>query len=89
MEKAGGDIEKALEQVAGGKDKSKNFIELAKRNIDLDFAAENRKEGGEEIGGHLPIKILSTAGNGTSGFKKSGENKKKKRVFDMDLYEDE
>ena len=82
LEKAEGNIELALENMIGGKDKSKNFIELAKRNIDLDFEDNNTE---------LPSMADNTTGiPGKSVMfkRKGGENKKKREIIKVNLEED-
>ena len=80
LAKADGNLEKALESVMGGRQKSKNLIELAKRNIDLDFADETpMHQESTDIG---PDSTVS----GPVVFKKKlADGKKRKGVLSMDL----
>lgn len=80
LDKAEGNIEKALESMMSGRDKSKNFIELAKRNIDLDFADQ------EEEVKKPTIESSEQAATGPVIFKKKlSDGRKKKAGIAMDL----
>lgn len=70
-------LEKAIETVVQGKDKSKHLLELAKRNIDLDFSKP------EPL---APLKTLVAEQN--TEFKKRAADKKVKRSIAMAIDED-
>lgn len=79
LEKAEGNIAIALESVIGGKDKSKNFIELAKKNIDLDFAED------EQDLQYPPENESNLLDKPVMFKKKGGDNKKKRETIKVNL----
>ena len=70
-------LEKAIETVVQGRDKSKNLLELAKRGIDLDFSRPEEP---------APLKTLVTDQN--AEFKRRAPDKKAKRTIAMSIEEE-
>jgi len=70
-------LEKAIETIVQGRDKSKHLLELAKRNIDLDFTKTDDAP---------PLKTLVTEQN--TEFRKRAADKKAKKSISMTVEEE-